>query len=157
MQSDQSNSESPRLPSAEELRSLFREHDLRWTRQRAVVYRTLLGSRSHPTVDELYRAVLGEDPAVSLATVYNTLEALQAVGLCARLAGGGVGCARYDADLSQHVHLALEDGRVVDLPQGLARRIVESLQGELKDEIERHLGGPVRRLSVQIVAQREDR
>lgn len=157
MQSDRSKVDSLPLPSPEELRSLFREHELRWTRQRAVVYRTLLGSHSHPTVDELYRAVLGLDPAVSLATVYNTLEALQAVGLCVRLSGAGASCARYDADLSQHVHLALEDGRVVDLPSDLARRIVESLQGELKIEIEKHLGGPVRRLSVQIVAQRDGR
>lgn len=157
MKSDQPNLDGVALPSAVELRSLFRRHELRWTRQRAVVYRTLLRNRSHPTVDELYREVLADDPAVSLATVYNTLEALQAAGLCVRLAGGGTNCARFDADLTQHVHLALDDGQVLDLPAELAHRIVESLQGELKSEIEKRLGGPVRRLSLQIVAERGGR
>lgn len=49
---------------------------LRMTRQRAEVYRFLMKERSHPTANEVFRNVMEVLPNVSLATVYNCLEAL---------------------------------------------------------------------------------
>ncbi|HEY3418206.1 MAG TPA: transcriptional repressor [Armatimonadota bacterium] len=87
----------------------------RMTRQRAAVYTALRGTRAHPTADELFLLVRADLPGISLATVYNTLEALVACGLALKLAGEGP--ARYDADCSLHGHARCRRcGRVADLP-----------------------------------------
>ena len=49
---------------------------LRMTRQRQEVYRFLLGERTHPTANEVFMRIKEALPNVSLATVYNCLEAL---------------------------------------------------------------------------------
>jgi Fe2+ or Zn2+ uptake regulation protein len=49
---------------------------LRMTRQRQEVYRLLMGDRSHPTANEVFMRIKESLPNVSLATVYNCLEAL---------------------------------------------------------------------------------
>jgi len=49
---------------------------LRMTRQRQEVYRYLMGERSHPTANEVFMRIKETLPNISLATVYNCLEAL---------------------------------------------------------------------------------
>ena len=49
---------------------------LRMTRQRQEVYRFLMGEQSHPTANEVFIRIKEALPNVSLATVYNCLEAL---------------------------------------------------------------------------------
>lgn len=49
---------------------------LRMTRQRQEVYRLLMQTRSHPTAHEVFIKIKEILPHVSLATVYNCLEAL---------------------------------------------------------------------------------
>jgi Fe2+ or Zn2+ uptake regulation protein len=49
---------------------------LRMTRQRQEVYRFLMGERTHPTANEVFMRIKETLPHVSLATVYNCLEAL---------------------------------------------------------------------------------
>lgn len=49
---------------------------LRLTRQRQEVYRALMKKRDHPTASELFVRVKESLPTISLATVYNCLEAL---------------------------------------------------------------------------------
>ncbi|MHB9026372.1 MAG: Fur family transcriptional regulator [Armatimonadota bacterium] len=86
----------------------------RTTRQREAVYTALCGTKLHPTAEELFLQVRGGVPGISLATVYNTLEALVACGLALKLAGEGP--ARYDADCSLHGHAHCRRcGRVSDL------------------------------------------
>ena len=68
-----------------DLRELFRAHGLRCTRQRERIYEALASSTSHPTAEELHLAVRDADGGLSLATVYNTLEAFTERGLCRRV------------------------------------------------------------------------
>jgi Fe2+ or Zn2+ uptake regulation protein len=49
---------------------------LRMTRQRQAVYRILMGQRCHPTANDVFMRAKELLPNVSLATVYNCLEAL---------------------------------------------------------------------------------
>ena len=66
----------------DETAQLFASRGLRCTRQRRAIYDALAASRKHPTADELYRHVVDDcgDCGVSLATVYNTLHDLVALG-----------------------------------------------------------------------------
>ncbi len=54
---------------------------LRLTKQRQEVYKVLMEQRDHPTANEVYNRVRKKLPSISLATVYNCLEALVDHGL----------------------------------------------------------------------------
>lgn len=151
---------SKQTESTEPVGPMLERHGIRPTRQREVVYSALRDSRAHPTAEELHAHVREREPGLSLATVYNTLEALCAAGLCRRVPtwdtrGGGKsqGACRFDADLSPHAHASLPDGRVVDLPESVIRPLLEALQGESKAEIARIVGQPIDRLSVQVIVE----
>ncbi len=140
-------------PSPSDIRDLFRTKALRLTRQREVLYRALAETTSHPTAEELYQSVRHVDPGLSLATVYNTLEAFSTSGLCRRLAcARGTGACRYDADLQDHIHVVTSDGHVRDVPVDLGRRILDRLGTELFDEIAARTGVRVDASGVQFVA-----
>jgi Fur family peroxide stress response transcriptional regulator len=140
-------------PSVAEIRDLFRTKGLRLTRQRETLYQALAESKSHPTAEELLQIVRRLDPGLSLATVYNTLEAFSASGLCRRLAcARGIGACRYDADLHDHVHLVTSDGRVMDLPIDLGEKVLSRLGPDVLDEIEARTGIRLGAASVQFVA-----
>ena len=50
------------------------------TPQRLAILKYLEGNTSHPTAEDIYRAIRKEHPTVSFATVYNTIEALSKRG-----------------------------------------------------------------------------
>lgn len=137
----------------DDIRGLFRRHGLRATRQRERIYAALHGSTSHPTAEELLSSVRESNPGLSLATVYNTLDALWEAGLCRRLSPAGGGPARYDADLSTHAHLATPDGRFLDLPEDLSRRLAERVGSDLVAEVEQRLGVRVESVSLHLMAR----
>jgi Fur family iron response transcriptional regulator len=136
------------------VRRVLERHGLRCTRQRECVYRTLLMAGVHPTAEELHKAVgmCADGPGgLSLATVYNTLEVFTKRGLVRRIRCGSGPC-RYDAITRDHVHITLVDGRVLDLPDDLSARLVDSLPPGLLLELEERLGVRVDGVSIQIQA-----
>ncbi|HYE61380.1 MAG TPA: transcriptional repressor [Phycisphaerales bacterium] len=139
-------------PTLDEVRELFQLHQLRCTRQREVVYAALAGTTGHPTAEELHSLVHAIEPGLSLATVYNTLEALTECGLARKLPGSG-GCCRFDAVVSPHVHVTTRDGRLMDVPQDLSQRLMAGLSPELLRELEQRMGVAIEHLNVQVVAK----
>lgn len=73
----------------------------RFTRQRAAVYTYLECVDDHPTAEEVYRAVRQKLPRISLATVYNALEAMVSAHLATKLSYGD-GSSRYDCRGEEH-------------------------------------------------------
>jgi Fe2+ or Zn2+ uptake regulation protein len=125
----------------EELRTIFAQRGLRLTRQRESVYRTLCASKQHPTAEQLLAEVHREDPEVSQATVYNTLDTLVECELATRIpASTSGGACRYDADMQEHVHIVLDDGRIMDVPSDLSKRLFESVPESLLAELAERLG-----------------
>ncbi|MCB9837808.1 MAG: transcriptional repressor [Phycisphaeraceae bacterium] len=124
-------------------RTLFKRKGLRCTRQREAIFETLSMCELHPTAEELFWMVREQRPGLglSLATVYNTLEALCGATLCRKLppTRSDAG-ARYDADLHEHLHLSTEDGRVLDVPDDLGAKLIESVPRALLDSIEQRMG-----------------
>jgi Fe2+ or Zn2+ uptake regulation protein len=136
-----------------ELRELFRAHTLRCTRQRELIYRALEASRSHPTAEDVFQSVRAGDDSLSLATIYNTLDAFSAAGLVQRLPSASPsGPSRYDADRTPHVHVHLADGRVIDLPTDLGDRLLAGLSPALLAEVEQRIGITLGKVSIDITA-----
>ncbi len=129
------------------------EASLRCTRQRVLVYGTLMSMMEHPTAEQLHARVTGIDSSVSLATIYNTLETLVEHGLARRVGQRtrGSGAIRYDADLEPHVHVVRGDGRVVDVPEHLGRSLMERLDPEFLREIADSTG--VRGIRLELVEE----
>jgi Fur family peroxide stress response transcriptional regulator len=81
----------------------LREAGINPTIQRIAVLEFLESTKTHPTADEVFRAMRKSYPTIAKATVYNTLDALTQAGTILRLTIDPT-ASRYDADLSPHVH-----------------------------------------------------
>lgn len=145
-------SNSPGQPPA---REVFAQHGLRCTPQRQVLYETLRECKSHPTVEELHQLVShGHDTAISLATVYNTVEALCKAGLARRLPTAN-GSSRYDADTGEHLHVRFTDtAEILDVPAELSARILNCLRRSLIEQVKKELGVEIDSVSIQLLARR---
>lgn len=113
-----------------------------------MLYAALAGTDTHPSADELFDAVRQEAPGISLATIYNTLDAFAAAGLCRVLPGPSA--ARFDADMSDHVHVHTPEGRVLDLPAELGRRLLAGVDPRVLREVEAALGMPISSVRLEL-------
>lgn len=120
-----------------------------------MIYSALVSARGHPTAEELVRLVRETDPGLSLATVYNTLEAFSERGLCRKLAGQGEnGASRYDADCSPHVHVTLESGEILDVPDELGGELLARIGAEDLERLGRTLGVRITGLELRFEGER---
>jgi Fur family peroxide stress response transcriptional regulator len=115
--------------SALRLREALQAGGQRFTEQRAAVYRYLAGTDVHPTADEVFSAVRRNLPAISLATVYKSLETLVGCGLAVKLTYAEES-ARYDGRTDPHHHArCVVCGGVTDIPGEIPSREIEALRG----------------------------
>jgi Fur family peroxide stress response transcriptional regulator len=122
---------------------------LRMTRQRQEIYRILIEQRDHPTANEVFMRAKDRLPNLSLATVYNCLEALVQHGVI-RQVNFERESSRYCPNLSEHGHFhdaatgiihdidfkpgtSLTD--VLELPAGA---VVEDVEITLRGKLETH-------------------
>ena len=87
---------------------------VRITPQRHAILEYLIYSMSHPTADDIYKALEGKFPNMSVATVYNNLRVFREVGLVKELTYGD-SSARFDIVTTNHYHVICQDcGKIVD-------------------------------------------
>jgi len=90
---------------------------MRITPQRTAICKILVASEEHPTAAMIYEDLKPQFPSMSLATVYNTLDALVEIGAINVLGQAGDDTVHYDADTEPHVNLAcLSCNKIVDIP-----------------------------------------
>ena len=110
------------------LRHALEANGQRFTEQRAAVYRFLATTVVHPTADEVFLAVRGDVPGISLATVYKSLETLVGCGLASKLTYSD-GSARYDGRMDPHHHTrCLRCDQVFDLKGTLPDTQLDALR-----------------------------
>ena len=102
---------TPTPQSTESISRRLADSGLRATPQREVVYNILLQKRDHPTADEVFARVKPELPGISLATVYNCLEALVQCNLV-RAVNFERGPTRFCPNLHPHAHLDRKSTRL---------------------------------------------
>src|SRR3989338_10685179 len=100
----------------EKINAALKALGIRPTLHRLAVAKVLLPNRDHLSADQVWELVRREFPAISRATVYNTLDLFAEKGLvCRRVIKHGT--AVYDPVTEQHHHLVEEEtGRVYDIP-----------------------------------------
>jgi Fur family peroxide stress response transcriptional regulator len=74
------------------------------THQRTAIYTMLAATDSHPSPEEVYGAIRGALPSISLATVYKVLDLFQRHGFLRKVSTENQ-VARYDANTGTHHHL----------------------------------------------------
>lgn len=94
--------------------STLKESGVRITPQRHAVLEFLLNAMIHPTADDIYKALEGKFPNMSVATVYNNLRVLREIGLVRELTYGDAS-SRFDCNTSDHYHIICDScGKIVD-------------------------------------------
>ena len=137
----------------EQISGMFNKTGLRLTRQRAAVYKALAMTDEHPTADQLFQEVAQQDQDISLATVYNTLEAFCKAGLALKLSDGN-GSARFDATTENHLHFRdNQTGEVRDVPHQLSESLLDRLPREVLDQIEATMGCQIDRINIEFVGK----
>lgn len=87
---------------------------VRITPQRHAILEFLIQSMIHPTAYDIYRALEGKFPNMSVATVYNNLRVFREAGLVKELTYGD-SSSRFDFVTNDHYHIICDDcGKIVD-------------------------------------------
>jgi Fe2+ or Zn2+ uptake regulation protein len=81
----------------------LKSHEIKPSYQRIKIFEYLLQDKNHPTVDMIYKALVGEIPTLSKTTVYNTLNLFieKKIALVIVIEGNET---RYDVDMGLHGH-----------------------------------------------------
>ncbi|MDZ4821723.1 MAG: transcriptional repressor [Planctomycetota bacterium] len=128
-------SQQPGPRSLDEVREALQAAGSRFTEQRGEVWNTLSKAEGHPTAEQVYSAVRERVPQISLATVYNALEALVEAGLAAKITNGD-GSARYDCCADDHYHLRdVATGEVRDMPAEFDPDLLKKLDPKLTERL----------------------
>ena len=105
----------------------YRDLHIKLTPQRLAILSFLDGNKSHPSAEDIYKAVLKQFPTMSFATVYNTLEALKNRGNVQELKIDSHK-KRYDPDISRHHHLiCLKCSKIIDIHKDFKIALSEDL------------------------------
>ncbi|CAG9623018.1 peroxide-responsive transcriptional repressor PerR [Sutcliffiella rhizosphaerae] len=92
----------------------LKQTGVRITPQRHAILEYLIQSMSHPTADDIYKALEGKFPNMSVATVYNNLRVFRGVGLVKELTYGD-NSSRFDYVTTDHYHVICDEcGKIVD-------------------------------------------
>jgi Fur family peroxide stress response transcriptional regulator len=122
-------------PTEALVRGALESAGCRYTAQRAAVFGYLEQVKTHPTAEEVYRAVRHALPRISLATVYKALEALVDARLATKLTSGD-GSARYDCRGEDHYHLRdITTGEIRDLPVDFDPELLAKIDPALVEKL----------------------
>jgi Fur family peroxide stress response transcriptional regulator len=111
---------------------------VRMTPQRHAILSYLLETMTHPTADEIYKALEPRFPSMSVATVYNNLKVFIEAGLVRELTYGD-NSSRFDADMSDHYHAQCEMcGRIFDFEHAPLHDVEEAAREQTGFKVKGH-------------------
>ena len=91
-----------------------KQHKLNITPQRIAIYKELIGSKVHPSTDNIFRKIKSEFPSISFDTVNRTLLTFAEFGLV-DIVESHSGIRRFDPNLNNHHHIhCIKCGEIKD-------------------------------------------
>ena len=100
----------------DELKDLLKSQGFKNTTKRDLIFETILGSKQHLSIDEIYQLIKKKDSNIGIATVFRTLKLLKKQDLVREIHMGDRK-KRYEASLEcpHHDHLICTDcGSVIE-------------------------------------------
>ena len=114
---------------------------LRLTPQREHVYNVLIEERDHPTAEQVFLRAKKDMPDISMATVYNCLDALVTSGLVKQV-NLDRGATRFCPNMHEHCHFYCEScGGVYDIDLTRARPEIPMPRGFKATQLELSIRG----------------
>ena len=114
---------------------------LRLTPQREHVYNVLIEERDHPTAEQVFLRAKKDMPDISIATVYNCLDALVKCGLVKQV-NLDRGATRFCPNMHEHCHFYCEScGGVYDIDLTRARPEIPMPRGFKATQLELSIRG----------------
>jgi Fur family ferric uptake transcriptional regulator len=111
---------------------------IRMTAQRSLIIETLIGSDDHPDADQVYRRAVERDEAISLPTVYRTLNLLDDAGIIKKI-NMNDGKARFESVREDHDHLIdADNGHIHEFYNQELKKILESIAENMGYEVINH-------------------
>ncbi|MBT3581702.1 transcriptional repressor [bacterium] len=92
------------MKSKDEILEKLKEKEVKITPQRIAIIDYLIKNPIHPTAENVYIAVSKKHPNISLATVYNTLEKLEAINEIIKLKMPCNNKIHFEYNLKPHSH-----------------------------------------------------
>jgi len=107
----------------------------RYSKQRELIYDTLLGRRDHPSAEMIYQTLKAEHPSLSLGTVYRNLNLLVEEG---RAIAIPFAVNRYDGSTHDHPHFYCTSCEgLYDITLAVDRTLDAAVE-ELGHKVEQH-------------------
>ncbi|MBU0501863.1 MAG: Fur family transcriptional regulator [bacterium] len=95
----------------------------------------------HPTVDNIYEALIKDLPTISKTTIYNTLKLFINNGLVSDLTISGYD-VRYDREMKPHSHfLCKECGEIFDIEEVKCPCLSKEVEGNKVEEVHLYFKG----------------
>jgi len=117
------------VSGVEHAKELLKSAGIKPSYPRVRVLDYLLGTKSHPTAEEVFSHLVEDIPTLSRTTVHSTLHLLADAGL-ARVVTVDGNQKRFDADVANHAHFRCRVcHRVYDFPAGDGEEISPELFG----------------------------
>lgn len=114
----------------DELAQVLRQNSCKVTPQRLAIYDMLAHTKEHPTAEMIYKTLRPMYPAISLATVYKSVDVLHKINVIQML-NVGEDSYRYDANIDEHPHVQCTVcGRVVDVAPVKAEEVRQKVENE---------------------------
>ncbi|MEN9576629.1 MAG: hypothetical protein RL514_4484 [Verrucomicrobiota bacterium] len=114
------NTASPKAPASTDLNERLAHSGLRLTPQRQQVHEVLREKLDHPTADQVFMRAKSKMPEISMATVYNCLDALVQCGMVRQVTLDR-GATRYCPNMQDHSHFYCDEcGSVFDILQTIS-------------------------------------
>ncbi len=124
------------MVSESQMLEMLRQSEIRPSIHRLAVLDYVANRQTHPTAEEVYKAILADFPNVSKTTVYNSLHAMAEAHILRELEIES-GSTRYDLALqAPHSHFRCTScGRIFDmnLPSGLDNMVSPGFKVEATD------------------------
>jgi Fur family transcriptional regulator, peroxide stress response regulator len=103
----------------------LRSANLKATQQRMVILNSIENSKKHPTAESIYESVKANNPSLSLATVYSTLDTFVDNGLVNKVLVQD-GAMRYDAHTDVHNHIyCTNTNEIIDFEDHELQALIE--------------------------------
>ncbi len=100
---------------------------MNFSRQRELIYNQVMEYPTHPTAEEVYRALKNDNPNLSLGTVYRNLNQLSSAGILLKIPIAD-GSDRFDGRTDKHYHMICEKcSRVFDVELDCLEKIPQTV------------------------------